>query len=368
MYISRLNLKTFRNYESAVIDFAPNINFITGSNGSGKTNILEAISILANIKSFRNIPDTDIAKWKSTAYYASAEIAENECKKFEVGFSSESNKNRKKVKIDDIEIKKVSDYYGKFLVVVISPGDISIINDGPEIRRRFFDSAISKIDIDYFEKLNDFRKAVINRNSLLKQLRERKVNDAGQLDPWDVIFAEKAAYIVKKREDFINRFREIFTVNYCKIASDDDAPDMEYINTFGVFDESAILKKLKERRLKDILIGNCGKGPHRDDFMLKKTEGIHFVNYASQGQRRTAAIALKISEYDIMREKLEKEAVILVDDIFSELDEKRRKNMVKLLNSGNQVIFTMVNINSVEDEIFFDSKKYEIRENFVYSF
>ena len=367
MHISRLNIKNFRNYESAEINFTPHINFITGNNGSGKTNILEAISVLANIKSFRNISDHDIIKWKSSSYYASAEVMENAVKKFEIGFSAENNKSRKKVKIDEVEIKKASDYYGKFLVVIISPGDISIINDGPDGRRHFFDSVISKIDQEYFDKLNEFRRTVINRNSLLKQLREHKISDTGQLEPWDIIFAEKAAYITNKRENFIDGFKNTFILNYTHVASGDIAPDIKYINTLGASDEKIILKKLKERRTKDILIGSCGIGPHRDDFLLKNPDGIHFINYASQGQKRTAAISLKISECDIIKEKLGKEAVILVDDIFSELDEKRRESMVKLLSRENQVIFTMVNINFIDSGVINESKRYEIDNNYIRS-
>jgi len=367
MYISRLNLKNFRNYESAEVSFAPSINFITGNNGSGKTNILEAISVLANIKSFRNISDYDMVKWKSYSYYISAEVMENAIKKFEVGFSFEKERSRKKIKIDEAEIKKASDYYGKFLIVVISPGDINIINDGPEIRRNFFDSVISKIDKEYFEKLNEFKKTVINRNSLLKQLREHKVNDVGQLEPWDLIFANKAAYITKRREDFIGGFKDTFILNYENIAADDNAPDIKYVNTLGVSDEKIILKKLKERRTKDILLGNCGSGPHRDDFLMKNYDGKHFINYASQGQKRTAAISLKISECDIIKKVLNKEAVVLIDDIFSELDERRRKSMMKLLNRENQVIFTMVNIDFIDNDIIKGSKRYETNGNYINS-
>ena len=367
MYISRLNLKNFRNYESIEVDFIPHVNFIMGDNGSGKTNVLEAISVLANIKSFRSISDYDMTKWKSSFYYTSAEVMEDAVKKFEIGFSFGKERGRKKVKIDNVEIKKASDYYGKFLVVIISPGDINIINDGPEARRNFFDSVISKIDKEYFEKLNDLKKTITNRNSLLKQLRERKINDVGQLEPWDLIFAEKAAYIIKKREDFMKSFRDIFVLNYGYIAPADNAPDIKYINTLGVSDEKAILGKLKERRTKDILIGNSGRGPHRDDFLLKNSNDIYFINYASQGQKRTAAISLKVSECDIIKNVLGKNAVILVDDIFSELDEKRRKSMVKLLSRENQVIFTMVNINAIDEGMTNSSKYYKISNNSIHS-
>jgi len=128
-----------------------------------------------------------------------------------------------------------------------------------------------------------------------------------------------------------------------------------------------IIKKLKERRVKDILIGSCGIGPHRDNFLFENSDNIHFINYASQGQKRTAAISLKLSECDIIKNTLGKNAVILIDDIFSELDEKRRKNMVKLLSRENQVIFTMVNMNIIDDNIINGSKLYRINDNRIHS-
>lgn len=363
MYISELNLKTFRNYESAVIDFSPRINFITGENGSGKTNILEAISVLANIKSFKGISDNDIVKWGFNDYYISVNVEENDFSKFEIGFSHADDKTRKKIKVDDAEVRKASNYYGKLLVVIISPGDINLINGGPDLRRRFFDSVISKFDTSYFDSLNDFKKTVVNRNYLLKQFREKKINNTNELDPWDALFAKNAAAISGKRAEFIDNFKKIFFNTYAQIASPDTGPTIDYINSTETLDEKELLNKLAERRIKDIMAGSCTIGPHRDDFLLKNEEGIHFTNYASQGQRRTAAIALKLSERDITEKKLGKKSVILVDDIFSELDERRRKSMIDILSFGNQVIFTMVNINVINSNDFADSRIYEIRDN-----
>ncbi|HNX24780.1 MAG TPA: AAA family ATPase, partial [Spirochaetota bacterium] len=153
MILKSLKLINFRNYDNLEINFSPEINFITGDNGSGKTNILEAISIISNLKSFRNINDNNIVKWNSSSYYCSGEITDSEYLKFEVGYSVQNNKPKKKIKIDSNEIKKVSDYYGKLITVNFIPTDINIINGTPEIRRRYFDSVISKIYPDYIDEL-----------------------------------------------------------------------------------------------------------------------------------------------------------------------------------------------------------------------
>ncbi len=183
------------------------------------------------------------------------------------------------------------------------------------------------------------------------------------MDPWDRLFAEKASLIISRRDDFIKRFNDIFISAYRRIATDDDCPGIRYLSSTGLSDFERIYGKLIERRLKDIISGSCGIGPHRDDFLIEHSEGTLFSNYASQGQRRTAAIALKIAECEIIEERLDKKAVILVDDIFSELDENRRKKMVSILSSGNQVIFTMVNINSVDKGVFQSSMHYEVKGN-----
>ncbi len=361
MYVSQLELKNFRSYESAVIEFSPGINFITGENGSGKTNILEAVSVLSGIRSFRGTPDYNMVRWKSSGYYISAIVEENDSSKFEIGFSSAKEKSRKKVRIDDNEIKKASDYYGRLLSVVISPGDINLINDGPDIRRNYFDSVISKLNIEYFNTLLSMRKIISSRNVILKGLKERKITDTGELDPWDKLFCEKASVIINKRRDFISEYGNIFRKNYMDVSGKDDCPDLVYMNSSGVFTEDDLRKKIKDRRIRDIMSGTCSFGPQRDDFIF--TDGsVKFINYGSQGQKRTAAVAMKLSECDIIRQFSGREAVILVDDIFSELDSGRRERLISKISTGGQVIFTMVNIES-SDSVFRSARGYTIGEN-----
>jgi len=360
MYIKELILKNFRNYESLNIEFSPDINFIIGDNGTGKSNILEAIFITSNLKSFRNISDSDIVKWNEDSYFCSSILGNSNLSKFDIGFVSYSDKTRKKLKIDDREIKRASEYYGKFLTVVFSPIDINIINGSPDIRRKFFDSVLSKIESSYLETLNDFKKIISSRNKLLKLIRERKVNNMSQLEVWDKMFAEKASFILKSRMDFMDSFSDIFMRSYSQIAENDICPCINYKLSTASYDEDVILKKLQERRTKDILMGSTGIGPHRDDYVLSNSDGLEFVKYASQGQRRTAAISLKISEFEIIEKKLNKKCVILVDDIFSELDEKRRNKMVHILRGGNQVIFTMVNSSSLDFDDFGEYKSFAV--------
>jgi DNA replication and repair protein RecF len=341
MYIQELSIKNFRNYSNLHITFSPEINFIIGNNGVGKTNILEAISVVSNIRTFRNIHDADIVKWNEDFYYSAVKVGGEGDRLFEIGCAFESDKIKKKLKIDGKEIKKASDYYGRLLTVILSPQDINIINSTPDYRRKFFDSVISKVDLSYFEILGDFKRVLSSRNKILKDIRfgNKNVKD---LDVWDEMFCEKASIIIKKRYQFIEKFNSIFQLFYSNIAVDDEAPRIRYDSTTKTDEKTGIHQLLIAGRTKDFNLGSTSLGPQRDDFILENNSGNRFINYASQGQRRTAAVTLKVSECIIIEEEKKSKAVILIDDIFSELDEIRRSKLIDLLRRGNQIIFTMV--------------------------
>ena len=362
MYLTELSCKNFRNYPELCVNFSPEINFITGKNGTGKTNILEAIAVCSHIKSFRNVSDSDMMRWHTDNYYCSSRVHTDVVHRYEVGCSIEKERLKKRVKIDGREINRISDYYGKLQTVVFSPVDINLVNGAPEIRRRFIDSVISKTDPVYLENLNEFRKILMSRNRLLKSLRERKTSDTRQLDVFDALFAEKASYIIKKRRAFIEIFQMLFSESYRKIGLNDSGPDIKYIESINVDSDNDIVTSLISRRQKDIMSGNTGAGPQRDDIRLQMSENIHFTSYASQGQRRTAGIALKAAEFSYLEKKLSTKAIILVDDIFSELDEERRANMVKILSRGNQVIFTMVDIRMFNIDLFPSVKTFSLEK------
>lgn len=349
MYLKKLVLKNFRNYDDVSIEFSPRVNVIYGNNGTGKTNILEAISIVSLLKSFRNIQDHEIIKWGTDHYFCSARVEDNTENDFEVGCMVHPAGIRKKAKIDQSEIKNIADYYGRFLTVFFSPTDINIINGPPDLRRRFFDSVISKIDITYLRNLNEFKKILASRNSYLKTLRENKTGDVRELDVWDQLFSEKAFLLISRRNSFIDEFRDLFSGAYIEISGEDSSPELLYDSPLKDLDAGKIKEKLRGIRQRDIITGSTGIGPQRDDYLLYNSSRVHFVNYASQGQRRTAAICLKIAECEVIEMIKKQSSVLLIDDIFSELDEKRRHNMLHLLKGENQLIITMVEKKLIED-------------------
>lgn len=347
MYVQELTVKNFRNYENLKISFSPEVNFIIGNNGVGKTNILEAISVVSNIKTFRNIHDSELIKWNEKSYYSSVSAGDNDDVFFEVGCIADADKIKKRLKIDGKEIKRAAEYYSRLMTVVLSPIDINIINGTPDQRRRFFDSVICKIDSSYFTVLGEFKKVLAARNKLLKEIKNNG-KDLNQLDVWDILFSEKAGFIIKERYLFIEKFNNVFRSFYSTIAEEDEAPVIQYNSSVESDDASIIYDKLTKLRKRDMLIGSTGIGPQRDDFVFQNEKKNIFTNYASQGQRRTAAVTLKVAECVSVEKEKGKKSIILIDDIFSELDEKRREKIIEVLQRGNQIIFTMVHFDKAK--------------------
>jgi DNA replication and repair protein RecF len=359
MYIRDLTIKNFRNYVNLNITFSPEINFIIGDNGVGKTNILEAITVASNIKTFRNIHDSEIVRWGEESYFCSVTLGDNDDRVFEVGCSLTPEKVKKRLKIDGQEIKNAGEYYGRLLTVILSPTDINIINGTPDFRRRFFDSVISKIDRKYFDVLGEFKKILTSRNRLLKKIKGN-AKEIHQLDVWDILFSEKAAFLINRRVGFIYTFNSIFRDLYANIAEGDESPVIRYACSMEMRQTEEIHQKLTASRTRDLILGATSIGPQRDDFILENRAGNRFTNYASQGQRRTAAVTLKVAECMVIEEEKKKKSIILVDDIFSELDEKRRSKIIDILRRGNQIIFTMVHFDPVKLHKFGDYKGYMV--------
>lgn len=358
MYIKELALRNFRNYKNITIDFSPGINFISGPNAAGKTNILESISIISNLRSFRNVSDSEIMQWGENSYFGYSILGDSSIIRFEIGCSLLSGKIQKKAKIDSQVIKRISEYYGKFLTVIFSPEDIALAGGPPDIRRKFFDAVISKVDVDYLNNLSEFKRILASRNKLLRDIREKKKNKSSELDVWDNMFARRASNILKKRIEFLKIFNESFKESGMRISEDEEAPYIEYNSTFSSYEDNIIIEELLKRRNKDIFIASTTLGPHRDDYAILYKDNKIFRNCASQGQKRTAAVSLKIAECEFLERETKQKPVILIDDIFGELDERRRNKMMDIINGRNQIIITAVNPDSIHMTAYSNVQKF----------
>jgi DNA replication and repair protein RecF len=340
MILKKVELKKFRNFETLNVSLSEGINFFIGSNGSGKTNFLEGISVLSQLRSFRTNEDKDLIKWGEKGFYIRAE--DNDSISYEFGSYIEDLNLRKRAKIDGIQIKKISEFYSKVLTVSYCPDDAFIISGNPDLRRRYFDSVMSKIDKSYICHLSDYKRIIFSRNKVLKEIRDG-LKSENDLDIWDEILAEKSVKIVNSRSEFIDSFKSYFFESYNSISDKGDSPDLKYCPNITSLIIEEHIDHLRKLRKKDIIIGASTHGPHRDDFIFFNNN-ISFKSFASQGQKRTAAIALKNAEKIYIENRTGVKSILLVDDVFSELDERRKINLIETLCQGNQVLFTAVDV------------------------
>lgn len=355
MFIDRLLLKTFRNYVNEAVSFSPGINVISGANGSGKTNILEAIYIASHIKSFRNCTDRDIIQWGKQDYYISLQVENANISTITVGASATHQQSEKKVKIDGKEIKKLSEFYGTIKVVAFFPDDSTIISGSPDIIRRYFDRLISKVDQEYIELLTSFKKILKNRNQVLKDIPYKR-DIIKQLDIWDSMYSDCASALVSKRKHYIEHFNIHFKELYKELSGFNDDLIVNYCSSLHNEDAIDIKHEVNKRRNIDVQMGTTTIGPHRDGYVVYANENIAFKSYASTGQRRLASIAMKLAEVNVIHGVKKSKSIVLLDDVLSELDDDRRKNVLqKLIDGKHQVIITCANSNDVN---FVDNYKH----------
>ena len=331
MWIKKLSLKNFRNYENQEINFCNNINIFYGENAQGKTNIIEAIYMSSIGKSFRASKDIEtIMINKDNSLVESFYEKEDRDGKIKI----EINK-KKNIYVNGIKIKKLSELLGNINIVIFTPDDIEILKGGPQNRRKFLDIMISQLKPNYIYNLNMYLKTLEQRNNYLRQIREEQ-KDENMLDIWDEKLAEYAIKINKYRTDYINLINEKIKNIHKEITNNKEEINIKYISECQ--EKNTYLNLLKQRRKLDIIKGYTTKGIHRDDFNV-------FINnkelniYGSQGQHRTAILSLKISELQIIKDEIGEYPILLLDDFMSELDNNRRKNLLKYMKDA-QVIIT----------------------------
>ena len=332
MWINKIKINNFRNYKKQEIELEENINLFYGENAQGKTNIIEAIFLSSMGKSFRAKKDKEMINLNSERAEVEIEYQKSDRDgkiKIELG-------NKKNIFLNGIKIKKLSELLGKIHIVIFTPDDIHILKGGPQNRRRFLDIMISQLKPNYMYHLNLYLKTLEQRNNYLRQIREEK-KDENLLDIWDENLAEYAKIIYQYRNEY---------KIHPEITSEKEQMEIEYITECKTKEE--YLKALKERRKLDIIKGFTTKGIHRDDFSIyiNKKE---IATYGSQGQHRTAILSLKLAELNIVKDEIEENPILLLDDFMSELDEKRIRSFLEKIQN-TQVIITCTEKIKVENK------------------
>ena len=331
MWIKKIKIKNFRNYESEEINLEKNINIFYGQNAQGKTNIIESIFLCSLGKSFRTKKDKEMIKLNEQNALVEVEYEKSDRDgkiKIEIG-------NKKNIYLNGIKIKKLSELLGNLNIVIFTPDDINILKGGPQNRRRFLDIMISQLRPNYMHILNLYIKTMEQRNNYLRQIKEEH-KDENLLEIWDEKLAEYAIKIYEYRKEFIEKIIKKLDIIHKNITNGEEQIELEYVTECD--SKEKYLKLLKERRKLDIIKGFTTRGVHRDDFMIyinKKDIKI----FGSQGQNRTAMLSLKLAELQVIYDEIGEYPILLLDDFMSELDKTRRKNFLENIE-GTQVIIT----------------------------
>lgn len=350
MIIKSLELANFRNYEELNISFDKGTNILYGDNAQGKTNILEAIYVSATTKSHKGSKDKEIINFdKEEAHIRTYLEKEN----VETRVDMHLRKNKSKgIAIDGQKIKKAADLMGLLNVVFFSPEDLSIIKDGPAERRRFADMELCQLDSFYLYNLNHYNKIIGQRNKLLKDMYfQPELKET--LNIWDSQLVSFGSKIIERREQFVKQLGDIIFDIHKKLSGGKEELVIAYEPDVSIEDFE---KQMKYNQDKDIRLKQTTTGPHRDDFSFV-VNGVDIRKYGSQGQQRTAALSLKLSEIELVKKISKDTPVLLLDDVLSELDSNRQNY---LLNSiGNiQTIITCTGL----DE--FINNRFEINKIF----
>jgi DNA replication and repair protein RecF len=332
MHIKSLELKNYRNYNDLSISFLPGSNLFYGDNAQGKTNILESIYLAGTSRSHRGSKDRELIKFGEEESHIRLFLEKREIE-HRIDIHLKKNKT-KGIAIDGMPIRKSGDLLGILNIIFFSPEDLSIIKNGPGERRRFLDMELCQLQKVYMHDLTQYNKILRQRNQLLAQIfYDRNLIDT--LDIWDMQLEKYGISIIEKRKLFIKELNEIIGNIHKKLTGGKEKIIVSYENHV---DEENFSHQLRKRREIDLKYKNTGIGPHRDDMKIMVND-IDVRTYGSQGQQRTAALSLKLSEIELVKRKIGDTPILLLDDVLSELDSNRKSYLLESIR-GIQTFIT----------------------------
>lgn len=349
MYFKNINIKNFRNYKDLKLDFNKNLNLFLGNNAQGKTNLLESIYIMGLGKSFRTNKDQEMIAFgenNSKVICLVGEDNSDNTTEIEIEFNNEG----KIIKVDGVKLQRTVDLLENVYIVVFSPDDLKIVKEGPENRRKFLDRELCQIKPLYYSDLGNYKKVLKQRNQLLRE----KNKDIKLFEVFDESLAEYGLRIVKERENFTKRLQNISKDIHSKISQ--GAENLEISYETRVLDKEDYLKNLKKNLEIDYIKGYTGFGPHKDDLKIVVND-TDIRTFGSQGQQRTAALSIKLAEIGLIKEETGQNAVLLLDDVLSELDVNRQKYLIEAMKDV-QVFITATEIE--------ESLKNKLPQGFTY--
>ena len=361
MKIKKIILNNYRNYDNLEIDFNDNLNIIIGDNAQGKTNLLESIYVLAVTKSFLSITDKGLIKFDNKFSIIKGVLDSNNSKdNLEILF----NDNGKVVRINNKEIKKLSDYISKMNVVIFSTDNIRMFKESPGARRKYFNVQISQMNRKYLKLLNDYNVILRQRNEFLKIINLNKKSDTDYLDILDNKYVDISLEIFNYRNEYVDSINNYLDDMFYSIT-DNKGLKLRYISNMDN-DRELLLDKLKKNLNKEIMYKMTLIGPNRDDFCFY-LDNKNLSLYGSQGQIRSAVLALKMSEVLLFTDKVGESPILLLDDMFSELDINKRNNILRHLINDVQTVITTTDIENISEDIRKKANVYRIENGKIIS-
>lgn len=336
MRILSLDLLDFRNYEKVSLQFEDRFNFFIGENASGKTNLLEALGYIVSGKSFRGASDADLVRRGQGHFFFKCHFMDRHDieTRLEIGFEA-GTPSRKKVKRNGTVLKRMSDMLGSILAVVLAPEDLGIVQGGHQERRSYLDGVLGGLDSEYLEALLQFNRALRQRNELLRAIQEKRAR-LDDLLPWDEQFIRHGSLVQARRRQFLAEFEPVVLRSIEKISGARDRLSLVLESS----DEEQLRGALKEKRFEEVRAGHSLVGPHRNRLYFRDASGVDVAVCFSQGQKRTLALALKVAQFYYLKERTGKPPVLLIDDVLQELDGRRRRAFLELLEECGQAFFT----------------------------
>lgn len=343
MHITKLALRDFRNFEALTLeDLNPGINVFAGRNAMGKTNLLEAINYLSCARSFRGAPDAKLIRdGQAFAGIFAQYAADSHRGKIEIGILGEGKRS---VRLNGLPVRKISELMGALNSIVFAPEDLRIIKEAPSLRRRMMDMELCKISPGYYRSLQSYSLALKSKNKLLKNPRA----DAGVLSAYSEQMAAYGEQMIEERAAFVEQLNACTARFYHNLQGVSEGIEIRYKCSAEVENaRESLLAKMQANAAREREMGVCLTGPHREDLEIL-INGRDSKIYASQGQQRTAMLAIRLASLEVAQAQTGEAPVLLLDDVFSELDRRRRESLMEIV-SGNQVFITCTDMEGMKE-------------------
>ncbi|MBM7616959.1 DNA replication and repair protein RecF [Weissella uvarum] len=363
MFLTELKLKNFRNYQDTHVTFSPGVNVFLGANAQGKTNLLEAIYVLALTRSHRTNTDKDLIRMGEQSAKVAGVV---EKQSGTVPLSLTFTNKGKQARVNHLNQSKLADYVGNLNVILFAPEDLALVKGSPAVRRNFIDREFSQMSPKYLYVANQYRASLKQRNQYLKQLQSNKQSDQLFLEVLTERLVIFAAELIVRRIALLKDLNRAAQPIQSEITQGQEQLEIEYVSQITDVDQmdeeqikAALVKEFERVNKRELMEGVTKVGPHRDDLRFL-VNGVDVATFGSQGQQRTTALAVKLAEIDLMKEQTGEYPVLLLDDVLSELDASRQTHLLKAMQNKVQTFITTPSLSDVAKQLIADPKVFKV--------